>query len=91
MNALAAALFGALLKWLGDLFMARQDKADALNTAKGEGAAEAGNETQDVIADIADQRSQLAPVPSDAGALVERMRRDAARARSGHPDSSGSH
>jgi hypothetical protein len=77
--ALFEALFGAFFK---ALFGARETaaaRADLDQTHERAGAAEAANETQQTISDIADARANLPPGPATPADLARRMR-DRARA-----------
>lgn len=71
-------------------FKSQADQRD--EAAREQGAISgAATETGNVIAEVADERSKLPPLPVDAGELVERLQRNAAAARASgrsddHPD-----
>lgn len=84
-----ATLLTAFLGFLADFFgQAVRDWLTARETAAARvdsgaaheraAAAEAGNETQQTIAEIADERAALEPPSDDAGDLARRMRERAA-------------
>lgn len=79
-GALLQALAGFLRGWLGDL------RASA--GARDLGAANAANETLQTVAETADERAHIPPVPDEPAALAKRLR-DAAAARGGGGSASG--
>lgn len=82
---LASAFLGFLSDFLGQAVKdwlaareARQARADSDATHERAGAAEAANETQQAITEVADARAQIESIPDDAGALARRLRERAA-------------
>ena len=90
--ALFEALFGAFFK---AMFGARETKAaraDLDQAHERAGAAEAANETQETIAEIADERASLPTSPASPSDLARRLRQRAdadRKAGRGGPDAGG--
>lgn len=85
MSALLSAILGAALAALKDIAQAwlgarnaRLERVDSNAAHERAAAAEAGAETQQTIAEIADERAALDPSPDDAGDLARRLRERAA-------------
>jgi hypothetical protein len=72
--SLIASIFGSLFQAVVTAWKGERDRADTNSAHERAGAAEAANETQQTIAEAADERANLPSPPDDADALARELR-----------------